>query len=161
MKKFTIQTVLLIAVIGMAIFLFRENPDISNLPFVPEKSVLRTLQINSVTLKVEVADTQIKRNKGLGGRESLASDEGMLFVFPEADKRAFWMKGLSFPLDFVWIRKDTVVDLLYNVPPPLPGQADANLPIYQSKEDIDQVLELNAGTVQRLNIKVGDRVRVL
>lgn len=161
MKKFAVQAILLIVVIGAALFFFRTNPDVSNLPFAPEKPVGRQLLINNVILKVEMADTQAKRQKGLGGRETLASDEGMLFVFPDAGKRAFWMKGLSFPLDFIWIKGDKVIDLTPSVPPPVPGQADSALPIYQSNESVDKVLEVNAGTIQRLNIKVGDALKVL
>lgn len=160
MKKFIIQFVLLIAVIGIATFLFKQKPDITNLPFLPEQPVFKELQINQVKLKVEVADTQKKRSKGLGGRESLASGEGMLFILPKPDKYPFWMKGLSFPLDFVWISGEKIVDLLQNIQPPTPGQTDESLPIYQSKEDVDKVLEVAAGTVQRMNIKVGDTIKL-
>lgn len=159
MKKFIIQYVSLIAVIVVALLLFKTNPVIPNLPFLPERVVFKKLQINGVSLKVEVADTQAKRSKGLSGRQTLASDEGMLFVFPKPDKYQFWMKGLTFPLDFVWIRENMVVDLLENIPPPASEQTTEGLPIYQSKQDIDQVLEINAGMIQKLNIKVGDTVQ--
>lgn len=151
----------MILVIVIAIFLFRANPDLSSLPLVPQAPVIKQLVINTVTLKVEVADTQDKRSKGLGGRETLAIDEGMLFVFPQPSKYPFWMKGLTFPLDFVWIRGETVVDLTPNVQPPAPGQTDAALQIYQSKEDVDKVLELNAGTIQRLDIKAGNTIKII
>ena len=158
MKKFTIQFILLILVIAGALYIFQKNPDISNLPFVPKLPVYKELVIKDSKLKVEIADTQEKRSKGLGGREKLASDEGMLFIFPKRDRYPFWMKGLSFPLDFIWIREDNIVDLLHNVQPPAPGQTDQSLPIYESIEEVDKVLEVSAGTAQRLNIKVGDRV---
>lgn len=158
MKKFIIQYVSLIAVIAVALLLFKTNPVIPNLPFLPERVVFKKLQINGVNLKVEVADTQAKRSKGLSGRQTLASDEGMLFVFPKPDKYQFWMKGLTFPLDFVWIRGEKVVDLLENIPPPASEQTES-LPIYQSKQDADQVLEINAGMIRNLNIKVGDIVQ--
>lgn len=160
MKKFIIQFVLLIAVIGIATFLFKQKPDITNLPFLPERPAVKELQINDVKLKVELADSQAKRSKGLGGRESLASGEGMLFIFPKLDKYPFWMKGLSFPLDFVWIRGEKIVDLLQNIQPPTPRQTDESLTIYQSKEDVDKVLEVTGGTAQRLNIKVGDTIKL-
>ena len=158
MKKFIIQFVLLIAVTGLALFLFQTNAQIPKLPFLPERTVFKQLKINDANFKVEVVDTQAKRSKGLGGRESLASDGGMLFTFPKQDKHPFWMKGLSFSLDFIWIRGEEIVDLLYNVQPPAPGQTDETLPIYESIEEVDNVLEVNGGTVQRLNIKVGDKV---
>lgn len=160
MKKFTIQALFLLIVSTVAIFLFRA-PDLSSLPFMPEKQVVRQLEINTVSLKVEIADTKAKRNRGLGGKESLAIDEGMLFVFPQPGEYTFWMKGLKFPLDFVWIRGDKVVDLTSNVQPPAPGQKDESLPFYQSKESVDKVLEVNAGTIQRLDIKVGNTVKII
>ncbi len=144
----------------MALFFYKQNPTLTGLPFVPEQSVVKELQINNAKLKVEIADTQGKRTKGLGGRESLASEGGMLFIFPKPEKHPFWMKGLTFALDFIWIRGDTVVDIFPNIQPPVPNQSDESLPIYQSKEEVDKVLEVNGGTVQRLNIKVGDTVKI-
>lgn len=148
MKKFLIQTILLLVTISAAIFFYQTNAQIPNLPFLPQMPVSKKIQINEVILNVEVADTQEKRSKGLGGKLSLASNEGMLFIFPEASKHPFWMKGLTFPLDFVWIREDKVVDLLPDIQPPSPGQTDDSLPIYQSKEDVDKVLEVSAGTIR-------------
>lgn len=157
MKKFIIQTILLIIIIGTALIFLNPDTQFPALPFLPQKTTVSKLQINGIELKVEIADTRAKRNKGLGGRQALATDEGMLFVFDEPDKYPFWMKGLNFPLDFVWIRGDQVTDVLPNIQPPVSGK-DESLPIYQPKEDVDKVLEVPAGTIQRLNIKAGDTV---
>jgi len=70
------------------------------------------------------------------------------------------MKGISFPLDFVWIKDDKIVDILENIKPPQKDQPDSQIPIYSSKVEVDKVLELNGGTVQRLNIKVGDTIKI-
>lgn len=156
MKKFAIQVILLLALIVGGAYFYKSGGQLSNLPFMLQVPVEKQIQINGSKLNVEIADTQSKRNKGLGGRNSLASDSGMLFVFPDLSKHSFWMKGLSFPLDFVWIRGDKVVSILQNVPPPLPGQADSSLPVYQPSTEVDKVLEVNAGVIERLNIKVGD-----
>lgn len=161
MKKFTVQAILLLLVISLALFLYTSKSGLNSLPFLPQTSAIKQLQINDIKLKVEIADTKEKRSKGLGGRQSLATDEGMLFVFPKEDKYPFWMKGLSFALDFVWIRGDKVVDILSNIPPPTPGQKDESLPIYSSNERVDKVLEIISGTVQKLNIKIGDTVSIL
>lgn len=160
MKKFTIQFILLIAAIAIGFTFYQQSPDISKLPFVPPKPVVKELQINNNKLTVEIADTQTKRNQGLGGRESLASDSGMLFIFPNADKYKFWMKGLSFPLDFIWIKGNAVVDILENVPPPPANTPDSALAIYQPKDAVDKVLEVNTGVVKRLNIKAGDAIKL-
>lgn len=160
MKKFALQAIILLLITALAFVLFNSNIQVSTLPFFPQETTVKQLQINGTKLKIEVVDTQAKRSKGLGGREALATDEGMLFVFPSISKYPFWMKGLSFPLDFIWIKGDKVVDLLPNVQPPTPDQPDASLPIYQPKEEVDKVLEVSVGTIERLNIKVGDIIEI-
>ena len=162
MKKFTFQAILLLLVIGVGVYLYSAGGSSGTIeiPFLPQPTKFADLQINNTTLKVEIADTLAKRSKGLGGRQSLGQNEGMLFVFEKTDKYPFWMKGLSFPLDFVWIKDDKVVDYIENVASPINGQSDASLPIYSSKVEVDKALEVNAGTVKRLNIKVGDTISI-
>lgn len=158
MKKFIIQFVFLIIVIFGALLFYTGK--VSNIPFIPQPTSQAQVLINDTRINVEIADTQSKRNKGLGGIESLASDSGMLFIFERQDLYTFWMKGLKFPLDFIWIRGDKIVDLTENVPAPVSGQKDEDLPIYQSKEAVDKLLEVNGGFVSSHNIKTGDTVTV-
>lgn len=157
MKKFLIQFVLLTTVIAAALLLYRGS--VPSLPFLPEQTKYSELLVNEVKLRVEIADTPSKRSKGLGGRESLGQNEGMLFIFPSSDKYSFWMKGLKFPLDFVWIKDSEVVDITTDAQPPSSGK-DVDLPIYLPKTESDKVLEVNSGTVERLKIKVGDMIRI-
>lgn len=162
MKKFLVQSILLIIIIFGAL-IFANPTGISpnfQLPFLPQAPKISDLEINGKTIKVEIADTREKRKKGLGGRQSLGENEGMLFIFERLDKHPFWMKGLSFALDFIWIKDEKVVDILEDIPPPKSGQKDAELPIYSSREPVNKVLELNAGTVQKLNIKLGDTIKL-
>ncbi len=56
----------------------------------------------AITLTVEVADTPEERSQGLMGREALAVDEGMLFLFPVAEPLTFWMKNTPVPLDIIF-----------------------------------------------------------
>lgn len=161
MKKFLVQIILLIIVIGAGIFLYLggNNQNLS-IPFLPQPAKISNLQIKSITFKVEVADTPTRRSKGLGGRQGLEELEGMLFIFDKVDKHPFWMKGLTFPLDFIWIRDDAIVDILPNIKPPQKGLPDSSLPIYTSKVAADKVLEVNAGTSQKYDIKAGDLIKL-
>ncbi|MBI3103753.1 DUF192 domain-containing protein [Candidatus Daviesbacteria bacterium] len=163
MKKFAIQAVLLLIVIALALVFFGPTAKVSKieLPFLPKPAIFTKLQIKGVNLRVEIADSQPKRSKGLGGRSSLGQNEGMLFIFPKADKYQFWMKGLIFPLDLIYIKDEKIVEILSSVQPPAAGQTDASLPIYQPQEEINMVLEVNAGTVLRLNIQPGDTIKLL
>lgn len=162
MKKFAIQSILLIVVIALALVFFGPTSKSTKLelPFLPKPAVFKQLQISGNLLKIEIADTASKRSKGLGGRAGLGENEGMLFVFEKADKYSFWMKGLNFPLDFIFIRDEKVLEVLPNVQPPSEGQTDVSLPIYRPKEDVNMVLEVNAGVVERLSIKVGDSIKI-
>ena len=119
-----------------------------------------TVSIGNVTFNVEVAHIPELRVRGLSGREGIADDSGMLFVFDSGRTTEFWMRGMSFPLDFVWIGDDcTVVDLHKYVREPLPGTVDADLEHYASRVPAKYNLEIAAGTVTQRGISVGDRVR--
>lgn len=162
MKKFTIQAILLLILIfgGIIFFTSGQTPGKIDIPFLPQSPTLKNIQIKDIILKVEVADTNTKRNKGLGSRESLASDSGMLFILGGLGNYPFWMKGMKFPLDFIWIRDNQVVDIMRNIPAPSSGQKDQDLPVYQSKMAVDKILEVNSGTADRLNIKIGDTLKL-
>ena len=162
MKKFLAQSIALLLVLGVLLIFFppTKSSNRLDLPFFPQSNNTSKLALNGTTLNVEIADTESKRSKGLSNRESLATDSGMLFVFPKLDKYAFWMKGMKIPLDFIWINDLKVVDLLANIQPPKKSEKDESLSVYSSKQEFNKVLEVAAGTITRLNIKVGDTIKM-
>ncbi|MEI7621190.1 MAG: DUF192 domain-containing protein, partial [Candidatus Moraniibacteriota bacterium] len=83
--------------------------------------------------------------------QNLCVDCGMLFVFDNPDKYAFWMKDMQFALDILWLKDGKVVFLEKNILPTFKGTLTPT-------EDADQVLEINAGKVDELGIEVGDAV---
>ena len=118
------------------------------------KTVVR---VGDATVRVDVADDEASRRRGLSGRESLGPNDGMLFVLPN-DMPSFWMKGMRFPLDIVWIDGNRVVDVSARVPAPEgPG---AGLPTYSPDRPADRALEVNAGWAARHGVEPGDTVRV-
>ena len=58
---------------------------------------------------------------GLSGYAGLPEDAGMLFVFPEPIQPTFWMKGMLFAIDIIWIRDGTVVQIHESATPPGEG----------------------------------------
>jgi uncharacterized membrane protein (UPF0127 family) len=100
---------------------------------------------------LEIADTDAKRERGLMFRESMPADHGMIFVFETADKYAFWMKNTDIPLDIVFLdEKGKVIDFHTMKPhdeTPCPPKSPALFAI-----------ELNAGTVKKLNLAEGDLI---
>ncbi len=115
--------------------------------------------IRGERFRVDVADTMSTRDKGLGGRAPLLEDEGMLFLFPSPGDRTFWMKGVDFPIDIIWILDDKVVGFAQDAQPE-PGVPLHKLRRYPSPVAVDKVLEVPAGTVKRVGIVVGDGVNI-
>lgn len=158
MKKFSIQAVFLVMVIIGSLYLsFRS--DLRQLPIPGSQTPQqKKIKINDVVIKVNVADTPQLRSKGLGGRDSLAEDQGMLFIFPEAKKYQFWMKGVKFPLDMIFIADGRVVDIIKNVPTVPKSTSDEGIIRYQPIISVNMVVEVNAHFVDKHNVKVGDTV---
>lgn len=83
----------------------------------------------------------------------------MLFVFESGLASSFWMKGMRFPLDFVWIGTDcTVVDLTEDVQHSPPETPSSELEIFESSSPAAYTFEINAGEVSKFSIMVGDDV---
>lgn len=92
-------------ILGGALFVYKTTP-----PVVP------VAEFGGVSLRIEYALTKAEQERGLGGRESIPSDYGMLFVFPKDDKYGFWMKDTLVPLDIFWIdAKGQVVSIARDV----------------------------------------------
>lgn len=119
------------------------------------------LRLVKAKLNIEIADTKEKRAKGLSGRDSLASDSGMLFIHEASDRHKYWMKGMRIPLDFIWINEDRVVDILKNIKPPQEGQADETIPLVAPIVPINRVLEVNAGFTDSNNVRIGDKIEFI
>ncbi|MCE2504926.1 MAG: DUF192 domain-containing protein [Nitrosopumilaceae archaeon] len=64
------------------------------------------IQIDDVSLMVQIADTESKRVRGLMFQEQLPYDKGMLFVFEESGNYPIWMHNMKFPLDVIWFDKN-------------------------------------------------------
>ena len=118
-----------------------------------------TVTIRNRTFEVDIADTVTKQVQGLSGRPSLGENEGMLFIFSGTSDRAFWMKDMNFPIDMIWIKGDRVAGFTANAMPE-PEKSVFSLTLYKSPEPVDKVLEVPAGTAQKLQINVGDTVAI-
>lgn len=114
------------------------------------------LKIGSNYYHLEIADTQAKREKGLSGRDSLGENEGMIFLLPYPARYSFWMKDMKFPLDFVWLLDDKIVDL---TPTARPEEGLAVFTDYVPRLPANRVIELNSGTISKESLKIGDVIQ--
>ena len=124
----------------------------------PQRSTAESVvQVGEATVLADIADDPESRQRGLSGRESLDEGAGMLFLLAN-DSPSFWMKGMRFPLDIVWIKDGRVVDVSADVPPP--RGSDAPLPTFSPDRPADRALEVNAGWAADHGVRPGDAVEV-
>lgn len=106
--------------------------------------------------RVEIADTDELRLRGLMGRESLADDAGMVFLWPEDVESAFHMRDTWIPLSIAFFDADgRIVRILEMVP----CAADP-CPRYEAGAPYRGALEVRSGALARAGARPGDRVRM-
>ncbi|KKU91422.1 MAG: hypothetical protein UY23_C0001G0028 [Candidatus Jorgensenbacteria bacterium GW2011_GWA1_48_11] len=132
------------------------TPYLNQVSSVQRKSEVK---INNQSVVVEVVSSAKDITRGLGGREGIGVNEGMLFLFDRPGNYSFWMKDMRFPIDIVWIAHGQVVGFEENVDPQI-GAKPEDLKVYNPLEPVDRVLELHAGRVGLLKTVVGDYVKV-
>ncbi len=101
---------------------------------------------------VEMADTDERRTLGLMHRRSMPADAGMLFDFKRDAPVSMWMRNTLIPLDMLFMDRTGLVTHIHERAIPM------NETIIESNGAVRAVLELNGGTVQRLGLKIGDRL---
>ena len=130
-----------------AVFIRNDNP----------AAPLGTVTINNKTFQVEVADTPLKRERGLSGRDRVGgAADGMLFVFETSAAYPFWMKDMKFPIDIIWIKDDRVIGISDSLEPstePVPSS-------YLPPDDVNYVLEFPAGFAGKYSIDKGAEVAI-
>ncbi len=102
--------------------------------------------------EVELATTPAEREKGLMFRKELAPNAGMLFLYPNEQAVAFWMRNTLIPLDMLFLKADgSIARIAHDAVPldetPIPSNAA-----------VRAVLEVKGGTAAALGIKEGDKV---
>ena len=132
-----------ITIFGIGFYFYRLSPD------------EHYLMIKERKLSVEVASVPYLHQQGLMGRQTLAENRGMLFIYPYAEYLSFWMKDTLIPLSLAFIRRDGTISQIM----------DMNLvthhenPIsYRAEEKVPFAVEVNQGWFSRYGVGVGDRI---
>ena len=106
------------------------------------------------TVEAEVARTYEERERGLMYREHLDKGRGMLFVFPDAQTRSFWMKNTFIPLDIAYLDAELrIVDIKAMEPESLESHPSALPAMF--------ALEVPLGWFAEVGIAVGAQVKVV
>ena len=145
--------ILLLLVLSLVIFFwfvfYRSSPDTQ-----APKDKFATVRGHKLFL--EVAATPMEKTKGLSARESMPENQGMIFTYARPGRYQFWMMGMKFNLDFIFVNGNTIVDLAENIPFPTGAKVPARI---RGQENYDKVIETNAGLVKKWGLKKGDRLK--
>jgi len=117
----------------------------------PDTSITYKLTVNGKYIKVELADNEQSRARGLQYRTSLAPDHGMLFAYPEEKMLSFWMKDTSIPLSIAFIKSGGVILEIHNMEP-------FSLESISSTGPVQYALETARGWFNENQVKAGDKV---
>ncbi|PRH84995.1 hypothetical protein C5L14_23875 [Labrys okinawensis] len=102
--------------------------------------------------QVEVMRSEDEQRRGMMFRRSLDADKGMLFPFPAERIASFWMENTYVSLDMIFIRSDGTIQRIEKRAEPLSTRT------IMSGAPVLAVLEVVAGTADKLGIKPGDKV---
>ncbi len=114
----------------------------------------RAITIADTQLHVYVADTDQKKARGLAAFDSIEDDQGMIFEFEDMGIQTFWMKDMKFAIDIIWVRDNKIIAIDKNIQSEQ-SKSDDEIIRYKSSEDVDTVIETNAGWCDKHNIIIG------
>jgi uncharacterized protein len=112
---------------------------------------IRRVYVRNILVKAELVNTQEKIERGLAGRENLDAGRGMLFEMPSNKAQNFWMKGMRFPIDIIWIENGRVIGCEKDISPDDPR-------IFSSPGEAGYVLEVPEGFCDENSVKINDAV---
>jgi uncharacterized protein len=133
----------------------------------PSKPRTEKVVIGGETFELELAADPESREKGLMHRTHIPDRGGMLFVFPDNQVRTqvFWMGHCLVDMDIIFLDRRGGVTATHRMkaqPPQRPDETDdqyrARIPHYSSGYPAQFAIELQAGSLDRLNVRVNDRI---
>jgi uncharacterized membrane protein (UPF0127 family) len=110
------------------------------------------LHVGGVSYSLEVVTSEAAQELGLGNRTSLPMNDGMLFPSVVPGKQCFWMKGMQFPLDMIWVSNTKKVTHIEH------GVSPESYPHSYCAQG-SYVIELNAGQATASKIHVGETLQ--
>lgn len=121
-----------------------------NAPTIKTESCKR---VGTICYDLEKADTNESRIRGLSGREVLAENAGMLFVFDSDGEQCMWMKDTLISLDMIWLDSSKrVIKIEENITP------DTFPTAFCPPSPARYVIELNQGEIKKNRILAGDTI---
>lgn len=111
------------------------------------------LYVGAEEVSTELAMKPVEIFTGMMWRTNMPENEAMLFVFPSAEPRAFYMRNTLVPLSLAYIDPEGVIAEIHDLQP----RDESSVP--SQAVNIQFVLEVPQGWFKRHNISPGTLVR--
>jgi uncharacterized membrane protein (UPF0127 family) len=141
-----------IGVIGVGIIVILANYIFSEV-ISARGNVIKRVHIRDILVKSELVKSETKIEKGLAGRTGLPEGRGMLFEMLGESTQHFWMKGMRFAIDIIWIENGRVIGCEKNIFP-------NDQRIFTSPGNAGYVLEVPEGFCDKNKVEVNDEVKI-
>lgn len=132
-----------------------------------EQDGIVTVQLDGRTFHLELAADNPTRERGLGGRESIADDGGMFFSFPDSQIRHFVMRDCLVPIDIIYLDADARIVAMHHMTVEEPRrdnetalQYETRLKRYSSRFNARYVIEIRGGLLEELDLQTGQRIEL-
>ena len=118
----------------------------------PQKLESIQLSAGMHLIRAELARTPDERSIGLMFRQTMATNEGMLFAFELPSQQCFWMKNTLLPLSAAFVADDGSI---VNIEDMKPQTLDSHC----SAKPVRFVLEMNQGWFAKRGLKAGSKLQ--
>lgn len=114
----------------------------------PDGRQQATITVGESDVLVDLAITPFEQQLGLGYRNGLDDGTGMLFLGNAPHPRTFWMKGMRFCIDIIWVHDGQIVGASENACPDPEGTDDIDRERFSSEVPVTHVLEMPSGWME-------------
>ena len=111
------------------------------------------LYVGAEEVSTELAMKPVEIFTGMMWRTNMPENTAMLFVFPSAEPRAFYMRNTPLPLSLAYIDPEGVIAEIHDLKP----YDESSVP--SKAQNIQFVFEVPQGWFQRHNISPGTLIR--
>jgi uncharacterized protein len=125
------------------------------------------VNLDGTNYTLDIVADDATRERGLGGVSSLPENGGMLFVFPNSQKRAFVMRDCLIDIDIIFLDPVGRIVAMHHMPTETPKtdqetpqMYENRLTRYPSRFSAKFAIEIMGGRLERLNLKEGQQIQL-
>lgn len=128
---------------------------------------IEVVRLGGEKFRLELAAEEPTRTIGLGGRNEIAEDGGMLFVFRDARPLWFVMRDCPVPIDVAFLDGSGRILVIHEMQAEAPrgvgesaAEYERRLKPYGSRFPAQFAIETRGGRMRELGLKEGERVKL-